>query len=106
LALGKGRDDAPQLGGLDGLVSGGVAVAAARLGRLSHRSRAARGGAVVVEGLVSRDRHQPGPQLGAVLESGIGAKGGQKGLLKAVVRIARADRAPEEAKHRLGMRVE
>jgi hypothetical protein len=61
---------------------------------------------MVVDRLTVGDRHQPPPQVVAVLEPRVRAQGGEERLLKAVVGVEAADGAPEDAQHLTAMAVE
>jgi hypothetical protein len=61
---------------------------------------------MVVDRLAVGDGDQPSAQVVAVLELRVGAQRGQEGLLKAVVRVDPADRAPQDSEHLAGVIVE
>jgi hypothetical protein len=53
----------------------------------------------MVDRLVVRDREQPGAQVAAVLQPGVGAQRGDEGLLEAVLGLVRADGGDQESEH-------
>jgi hypothetical protein len=63
-------------------------------------------GAMVVDRLAVGDRHQPAAQVVVALEPRVGAQGGEKGLLKAVVGVDPADRPAQDPEHLAGVTVE
>jgi hypothetical protein len=100
LAVGKLGDRGPKLGVVLGLGGSRDVRQVVALGQWSP-SR----GAVVVDRLVPRDRHDPGAGVGSV-ERLVAPESSHEGLLKAVVCVARPDHRPQVREHRRAVLVE
>ena len=61
---------------------------------------------MMVDRLAARNRQQPRPQVARVLEIGVGTKGGDEGLLEAVVGVMAPNARGEEAEYISGVLVE
>ncbi len=84
----------------------GLGVFDRNLDDLGDRDRPASPGAVVVNRLAVGDRQKPAAQVGRRLQLGVGAQGGDEGLLEAILGVKAPDGAAQHSHHGGGVFVE